>query len=116
VFDTEPVLDRVASTEIQFAQSRSERRGAESEQRAAVYTGNEVPIFDAEFAIFDQEPDDFTTMCSSAVFNAKFIVYDEQLVFDAEYAAHAEPVFHDGPLFNEESTVYNMEPIFDMPQ
>jgi hypothetical protein len=116
VFDTEPVLNRVTSTEIQFAQSGSERRGAESEQRAALYTSNEVPIFDAEFAIFDQEPGDFTTMCSSAVFNAKFIVYDEQLIFDAEYVAHEEPVFHDRPLFDEESTVHDMEPVFNVPQ
>jgi hypothetical protein len=35
-----------------------------------VYAGNEEPIFDVEFAVFNQEPDDSTTMCNSAVFNA----------------------------------------------
>jgi hypothetical protein len=41
-----------------------------SEQWAAVYAGNEEPIFDVEFTVFNQEPDDSTTMCNSAVFNA----------------------------------------------
>jgi hypothetical protein len=97
-FDTEPVPDRAAATGIQFTQSGSERCVAESEQRAATYAG------------------DFTTMCSSAVFNMEFATYDEQFVFDAEYAIHEEPVFHDRPLFDEESAVYDTESVFDVPQ
>jgi hypothetical protein len=48
-------------------------------------------------------------MCNSTIFNTEFTIYDEQLVFDMEYATHEEPIFDE----EDKGLAFDIEPASD---
>jgi hypothetical protein len=48
-------------------------------------------------------------MCNSTIFNTEFTIYDEQLVFDMEYATREEPIFDE----EDKGLAFDIEPASD---